>query len=243
MKNIARYKKYIINTLIASLIAAALVAVVSVIIGSFNNTTEKIIWILVSVVGHALLNIALIERAENSEGRFSFFKNVLYGLIPVSLVTSILGISTAITSGLTGSLYNLYIVIILASLHSNALYLFKGATRLINNLVRSNITATCLTGLLMLPHIFMEDPKQDLSDYYYRILAAVAIIDSTLTVLILIFYKLYAQHNSKAKDILQLFTKREGKTKVWVWVIIVLLALQFLPMLIFGIASLFSSSY
>lgn len=243
MKKIERYKKYLINTLIASLIAAALVAVVSVIIGSFNDTTARIIWILVSVVGHALLNIALLERSEDPDSKFMLFKNVLYALIPVSLVTSILGISTVISSGLTGSLYNLFIVIALVSLHSNILWLFKESTKLINNLIKSNIMVTGLTGALMLPQIFLSDPQQDLGDYYYRILAAAAIVDATLTILILIFYKLFTQHNPKAKDILQLFTKRGGKTRVWVWVLVVFFALQILPMLIFGLASLFSSSY
>lgn len=237
MNNIARYKKYVINTLIFSLISAALVAVVSVIIGSFNDTSQKIIWILASVVTHALIGIALIERTEDKDSSFMLFRNTLYALIPVSIATSALGITTAISSGLTGSLYQLYIVLVLVSLHTNTLQLFRGATKLIDRIVLSNIFFTCLMGILLIPQIFLTQPRVDLGDYYYRILAAVGIVDITLTVLTIIYYKIFAQHHPEA----QLLTKHIGKNRIWVWILIVFVALQVLPMLIFGLVSLFTN--
>jgi len=242
MKNIAKYKKYVINTLIFSLISAALVAVVSVVIGSFNDTSQKIIWILASIVGHALLNIALIERSEEPGGSFELFKNTLYALIPVSIVTSVLGITTVLSSDLTGSLYQLYLLAVGVSLHVNILQLFKGASKLIDKIVMGNIFFTCLLGILLLPQIFLNDPSIELGDYYYRILAAAGIVDVTLSVLTLIYYKIYAQHHPEAKSIMQLFTKHNGKTRVWVWILIVFALIQIVPAIIFGVFSLFSRS-
>lgn len=237
MKNIARYKKYVINTLIFSLIAAALVAVGSVIVGSFGETSQRIIWILASVVTHALIGIALIERSEDKDSSFMLFRNTLYALVPVSIATSTLGITTIISSSLTGSLYWLYTVIIAVSFYSNLLQLFKGATKLIDRLSFSNIFFICLTGILLIPQIFLDNPRNSLGEFYYRILAAAGIVDVTLTVLTLIYYKIYSQHNPEAK----LLTKHIGKGRVWVWIIVIFVALQILPMLIYGLASLFTS--
>lgn len=240
MKNITKYKKYVINTLIFSLIAAALVAVISVIVGSFNETSQKVIWILASIVSHALVAIALIERTEDADDKFMLFKNTLYALIPVSIITSVLGISTLISSGLTGSFYQLYLVVIGVALYSNVLQLFKGATKLIDRITQSNIYFNCLMGVILMPQIFLDDPRASIGEFYYRILAAVGIIQVTLTVLTLIYYKIYAQHHPDARNMLQLFSKHGGKTRVWVWILIVFALLQVVPMLIFALFSLFS---
>lgn len=242
MKNIAQYKKYVINTLIFSLIAAALVAIGSIIVGSFGETSQRIVWILASIVTHALVSVALIERTEEADNSFDLFKNTLYALIPVSIVTSVLGITTVISAGLTGSLYWVFTVIVGVSLYSNILQLFKGATKLIDRIVLCNIFFVCASGILLLPQIFLNDPRIDLGEVYYRILAAVGIVDVTLTVLTLIYYKIYVQHHPEAKKITQLFNRRNGKTRVWVILLVIFVLLQVVPALIYALASLFSNN-
>jgi hypothetical protein len=240
MNKLAKYKKYLIYTLIGSLIWASLVAVFSVLIGSFNNTTQKVIWVLVSVVVHALLSIALIDRDENSNDKYKLVINVFYLLLPLSLVTSILGIITVISTDLTGQLYSTYLIAIIVALHSNLLCLFKNASHLIKRLLKANIVVTCLTGALILPAVYLSDATKTLGVFYNRSLAAFGIVDTTLTVLIVVLYKLYIQHHPHAEDMLQLFKKDKGKTNILVWIVVIFVALNVLPMLIFGLASFVS---
>ena len=241
MEKIIKFKKYVIYTLTAGLVAASLVAVFSVLIGSFNNTTARVLWTLFSVVGHSLLSIILISREEKSSSKFELTRNVIYCLIPVSLLSSIFGIWHVFSGGLVQALYQTYLVVILVSLHANCLRLFRNATKLIDRLVRTNVIATILTGSMVLPILFVDNPKDTLGDFYYRLLASIGIINGTLTVLILIFFKLFLQHHPEARKNIRLF-ENKGKVSVWVWVLVILIALQLFPFLIFSIIGIFANN-
>jgi hypothetical protein len=105
-----------------------------------------------------------------------------------------------------------------------------------------NIVVTCLTGLLLLPGILLEDATKTLGIYYNRSLAAIGIIDATLTVLIVVLYKLYIQHHPEAEDMLKLFRNGKSKTSILMWVFIIFVALNILPMIIFSLFSIVSRS-
>lgn len=239
MITLTKSKKLTINVLTASLISAALVAVFSVLRGSFDDTTAKVLWTLLSVVGHALFSLLLISKDEKDNNKLALTQNVIYFLTPVSLLTSGLGIWGVVLPESVRSLYQFYGLIIFATFHIDSLHLLKGASKIIDRLSKSNVFATLAMSAMIVPVIFLSDPRGTLGDFYYRLLASVAIVNGTLTALAIIFFKLYLQKHPELSDNFRVLPK--GKHKVWLWVLIVFVVLQVLPMLIFALASLFSS--
>lgn len=238
MHAFSKYKKYIINVLTTSLVAASLVAVFSVLIGSFNDTSQRILWTLLVVVTHSLLSVIVISLDKKNQSRLELTRNVIFFLIPVSVVCATLGIWSIISSSLVAALYQAITVIILLSFHINFLQLLRKASEFIDRLITSNIVVTTATAALIMPLLFIGNPKDTLGDFYYRLLAAVGIINGTLTVLVLIFFKLFIQKHPKSRKQIRLFANK-NKISVWVWILIVFLAIQVVPYLIFGFLELF----
>jgi len=238
MNSSSKYKKYIINILTTSLVAASLVAVFSVLIGSFNDTSQRILWTLLVVVTHALLSVIIISFEKKNQSRLELTRNVIFFLIPVSVVCATLGIWSILSSSLVAALYQAITVIILVSFHINFLQLLRKASKFIDRLITSNIAVTAATAGLIMPLLFIANPKDTLGDFYYRLLAAIGIINGTLTVLILIFFRLFLQKHPNAKKQIKLFSGK-SKISIWVWILFIFLSLQVVPYLIFGLFELF----
>jgi hypothetical protein len=91
---------------------------------------------------------------------------------------------------------------------------------------------------MIVPLLFFANPADVFSDFYFRLLACVAIINGTLTVLNVIFFKLYLQKHPEARERLHLFGN--GKSKFWIWLIVIFFGLQIIPFLLFSLVSLFT---
>ena len=237
MTTLETYKKYVVQVLAGSLIAASLVAVFSVLSGSFTDTTGKVLWTLFIVVIHALFSISLLSGEEKSTNKLEFTKNVIYSLIPLSLVTAIFGVWNLLSGDTVGTLYQLYILVAFISFHINALSLLKDSGKLIDRLALSNIIVTIIMAGLLVPVIVINDSTNILDDFYFRLLGAVAIVNGTLTVLSVIFFKLYLQRHPEAKEKVQIF-QGKNKAHIWVWVLVIFILLQVVPFLVFSLGSL-----
>ena len=107
--------------------------------------------------------------------------------------------------------------------------------------------------LMLVPTIFITGAMNPasanyLSGMFFRILAALGIIDGTLSILTIIFYRLHIHKYPKAEDSLAstwgdpntLPKAKEGRgLSIWVWILIIYLAIQiFFPilgMIMFGL--------
>ncbi|MDD4122682.1 MAG: hypothetical protein PHO23_00065 [Candidatus Pacebacteria bacterium] len=64
----------------------------------------------------------------------------------------------------------------------------------------ANYIFVIIVGLMLQPIIFIDNATRVLGDMYFRILGASAIIDGTLSVLLIIFYKLYMSKHPKIQE-------------------------------------------
>ncbi len=199
--NLAKIKNLFLKTLIACLVAAASVAVVTLLIGKFSDVSEKAIFTILSIAVHALIGIAFIENNERQETfeSLEFFTNATFTIIVFSFITSILAIWGLIPGDLAGRLYLLYFVLLFAILHAEILAKTLGKQDNINKIVAVNyIFMVAVVGLLI-PLILVIDDSI-FPGYYYRILAACGIVDATLTLIAVILHKLYVQKHPKTND-------------------------------------------
>jgi hypothetical protein len=239
MVDFAEFKKFFLFNLIGSLVVSALVAVFTVLFGEFNEVTGRVLLTLLMVIVHSLVSLIFIwdDKKQNTFERLSFFINVLFILIVVSFITSIFGIWKIIPSEMVGNLYQLYFVLGFASLHGDILSKALNKENYLNWIVYVNYLFMAIVVVMLQPVIFRSNPFVDLGEFYFRSLGAAGIVDGTLSILAIIFYKLYMHKHPKVENALQ-GSSQKGDVKkkkglsIWVWILIIYLFFQiFFPFL------------
>lgn len=197
-----KVKSLFLKTLIGCLIAAASLAVVTVLAGAFNDIAAKALFTILVIALHALVSFAFINNNEKQETfeSLSIFTNVTFGLIVFSFFTAVFGIWGIFGGELVAKLYALYFVLLFATLHGEVLAKTLGMQSSIDNVVYANFMFMLVVVLMLLPVIFFTGDGTSLGPVYYRVLAAFGIIDATLTLIAVILHKLYIQKNPTVND-------------------------------------------
>ncbi len=239
MIDFAEFKKFFLFNLIGSLIISALVAVITVLIGNFNEVTGRVFFTLFMVIVHSLISLCFIwdNEKENTFERLGFFINILFIIIVLSFLTSIFGIWRLIPGETVWHLYQTYFVFGFASLHGDILSKALNKENYMDLIVYINYLFMTIVVLMLLPAIYSYN---SLGEIFFRILGAMAIIDGTLSILTIIFYKLFMNKHPKVENPLQNGLEEKTSAKAprrglstWVWILIIYLAIQVLSSLAF----------
>ena len=199
--NLQKLKNLFLKSLIGCLIAAAMLAVVTVIVGHFNDVFFKALFTILLVALHCLISFGFIVNNEKEEtfDSLAFFTNVTLLIIVLSFITSILGVWGLFSGSLVAELYALYFVLLFATLHGEILTKITGKQKNIDTIVHANYFFMSIVILMLIPVIFINN-NSGLPSLYYRSLAAAGIIDATLTLVAVILHKLYIQKHPKISD-------------------------------------------
>jgi len=239
MIDFAEFKKFFLFNLIGSLVILALVAVVTVLIGDFNEILARVLFTLGMVIIHSLISLIFIwdNNHQNTFERLAFFINVLFLLIVVSFITSIFGIWEIITAETVWNLYQAYFILGFASLHGDILSKVLKKEKYMNTIIYVNYIFMAIVVLMLQPVIFIDNASKVLGEMFFRILGAAGIIDGTLSVLTIIFYKLYMHKHPEIQNALAAGMETGKKQKkglsIWVWILIIYLLIQIVFPLIF----------
>jgi hypothetical protein len=198
---LAKAKSLFLKALIGCLIAAAVLAVVTVLVGRFNDLLAKALFTILLIAIHCLMSFAFISNNEQQETfeSLTFFSNATFAIIVLSFITSVLGVWSVLPGVLVAKMYAVYFILLFATLHGNVLAQTLGKQKSITNLVYANYVFMALVVLLLLPVIFLND-RSTLGSFYYRLLAACGIVDATLTLIVVILHKLYVQKHPTVHD-------------------------------------------
>ena len=240
MSILARFKKVFLYVLIGALIVSALVAIVTVLLGEFTTTSGRVLLTLLMVVLHAFLSLAFIWEDERKRTftKLSFFTNTLFVLIVMSFITSVFGVWKIFDEEITGDLYLTYLLIGFSALHYDALSKAVRRGFSLDKIIAVNYIFIALVLCMVLPLILLVDPQKTLGDVYYRILGAVGIVDGTLTVLSIIFFRMYQQKYPEEQQLVE-GGKKRGMSG-WLWLLIIIFALLFIPGLLWQAFYLFT---
>lgn len=181
----SQIKKLVVNVMIGSLIGAAAIAVAAVLIGEFNDILGKALITLIVVMIHALASLGFLDSKSKKKnpGELVVFTNTIFVLIVLSFVSSIFGIWELISGTVLTKLYATYFITAFAVSHGEILYKVTGLDKKIDKIIYSNFVLMFVVFALLLPVIWASGAA-DFPDFYYRLLSAAAIIDTTLTVLV-----------------------------------------------------------
>lgn len=198
----AKVKRLFFQILIGCLVGAAAIAVVSVLVGSFNDVLARALGTIGLVALHALLSFSYISETEKRDKKdgarsIELFSNTVFTLIIVSFITSVFAVWQLLGGELTVKLYELYTVILFATLHADVLYRIRGFDKKIDNTVAGNYIFMAAVVVMLMIVIFAPKPDA-LGDFYYRLLSAIGIIDATMTITAVIMHKLYLQRHPQA---------------------------------------------
>lgn len=199
--DLAKVKNLFFKTLIGCLVAAAILAVATVLTGSFNDVLGRALLTILIVAFYSLIGLTFIKSNEKQEtfDSLAVFTNVTFGLIIAGFITAVAGTWGLVPGNVVGRLYLFYFVLLFATLHAEVLAKTLNKESLINNLVFVNYVFMFLVVLMLMPIIFLSDPNE-LGSFYYRLLAACGIIDATLTLITVILHNLYVQKHPKVVD-------------------------------------------
>lgn len=192
-----KLKRSFFQVLIGCLIGSAAIAVIAVLVGSFNDTLGRALGTIAMVALHTLLSFSYIteteKRNKKDDGRnIELFSNTVFALIAISFITSVFAIWQLLGSEITLKLYLFYGVILFATLHADVLYRIRGFAKRINNTVTVNYLF--MTGIVVMLTIVIFSPTpSDLGEFFYRLLAATGIVDATMTITVIIMHKMYLQ--------------------------------------------------
>jgi len=199
MVDFAEFKRFFLFNLIGALIISALVAIVTVLVGKFNEITLRILLTLFMVVVHSLISLAFIwdDEKQKLSDKLAFFVNVSFLIIVISFVVSIFGIWKIIPGRIVWDIYQTFFIVIISSLQGNFLSKALDKEGYLDLLVYANYLFIVAVVLMLLPVIYVDNITKYLGEFYFRILGAVGIVDGTLTILTIIFYKLHNKINVK----------------------------------------------
>lgn len=237
--NLSRFagiKALVIKVLIGCLIAAAALSVTAVLIGGFNDTLTKAIITLVLVAAHSIAALGYINTSEkNNEDDLAVFHNAVFTVIVLSFITSVGGTWEVISSDLLGKLYATYLVVLFAILHGEMLAKTRGKTNTINNIVLANYGFMAIVVVLILMVIYVG--TEMLEGFYGRFLAAMGIIDATLTILAVALHRLYLNKHPELAEPQPGKPRRKGLSILLI-LLLAYLAFQLVISLVFSIGRL-----
>lgn len=223
-------KKYFLYVLIGGLVASALVSIVAVLVGEFNDFVQKSLMTTMLIVVHSLVVLAFISVGGGRRNKASeIILDTLFGITIASFVTSIFAVWEIVTGSIIGHLYLMYFYAVVAALLIRSLLSADRIDNVTRILADISIYITIFLFVLLMPSVFVEYPVE-LPDVYYRGIAATGILLGTTTILTAVFLRLYA---SKHPELVQNSNKQFSAGK---WVLIAAASL-FILYLAYGLLS------
>ncbi len=202
MFSLDAFKKFFFYSLIGSLVLSSLLAVIAVLIGEFTDLSIKLLFTLVLVVVHSFVSLGFVwgQQKNTLFPRSIYFMHLLFFFVVVSFLTSILGVWDVVSGRFVG---RMYLVLFTLFISANIVALLSrvfGKTQTIDNLTYGNMAVVGLVTLLLIPIILFNSVIAPFP-LYYRIVAALSIIAGTLTVLVVLFYRIYLSNHPKEKSV------------------------------------------
>lgn len=187
----------LLKLLLGALIAAAGVAVIAVLIGQMNDVVWRAIGTIFSAIVHigivfTIVSITVSESAAQKRST-SFVINAAMFVAVLSFFTSIFGIWDVFQGDLAPKLYTTYAVGLFAIVHAKTLMDAEDQYKDARPYVIANYVFIVLVAAMLLGAVYVPTAWNILDGFYGRLVAALAIIDVTLSIVIAVLHRLYLQ--------------------------------------------------
>lgn len=197
-------KRKFFQVLIGCLVSTAFIAVVAVLTGGFNEVLGRSLLTILLVAVHTIISFGYLNKTDQQHKKSTrntteLFANTVFSLIAISFITSIFATWQILGGDITYKLYLCYGVVLFATLHADLLYRLRGYQSGTDNLIISNYLLMTIVVFMLFIVIFAGDDRS-LSEIFYRFLAAVGIVDATITLTVSIMHRLYLQKHPELAE-------------------------------------------
>lgn len=175
--------------LIGGLVVSALISVAAILIGEFNSSIIKALATTFVFVAHSLVVIGIVSADSRNQIGKSLVSSTMLAATIANLFTMTLGIWDLWWDGSSWKAFLIYNLII------GSAFLIAGTLKLRLKHLATSITAWTTTALiinlalLLGPWIAAPDASW-ISDFYFRLIGAIAILASTSLILLVIFNRI-----------------------------------------------------
>lgn len=221
--------------MLGCLIVAALVAVVAVLAGSFDSIVWKALETVFSAAIHiGILFLVLSITSNNDENpalvrSANFVINGTMVIAILSFFTSIFSIWSVLDGEVSFKLYITYVILLFVMLHIKTLMDIRAVHMKVTPYVYANYVLVILVSLLLFgavwSHVYLLD------GFYGRLLAASAIVDVTLSVVVAVIHRLYLQKQPELME----DVRRRPYGALRLIVVAILFLFIVLPLLMWGL--------
>jgi hypothetical protein len=195
-----KLRSSLIKSMLYCLVAAAAVAVVTILVGKFSDTTGKALATIFVALLHigivfGLVSVVASHKNDPSPRASDFVINASIAIAVLSFFTSVFAIWQVVDGNLALKLYTTYVVALFVLVHVKTLIdvdvLYWKAKRY----VYANYLFIAVVALMIVGVVYAHDGQALLSGFYGRLLAASAIVDVTLSMIVAVMYRLYLQQH------------------------------------------------
>jgi len=200
----SKLKIAFLYVLIGGLVLSALISVVSILIGEFNDTASKALLTTLTVVTHSLLVIAIVSADKNNRLGKDIISTTIMATVIANMFTATLGTWDLWASDASWKAFLVYMLVIgVAFIVTACLKLRLPAHTATNYLVYATVGLVILMAILLLPWIIASDAVW-VNSFYYRLIGAASILAATTFSVLVIINRIAISQNP------QLVTKTVG---------------------------------
>jgi uncharacterized membrane protein len=195
----AKLRANMIKLMLGCLVLAAAVAIVTILIGKFSDTTGRAL----GTVFVALLHIGIVfglvsvtsSKAEVAPKAGEFVINSTILIAVLSFLTSVFALWGALSGDIVGKLYVTYIVALFVLFHGKSLFDMHVVYPKVRPYVYANFVFIAVVAAMLLGLVYAPSGTHLAEGFYGRLLAASAIVDVTLSVIVAVMHRLYLQQH------------------------------------------------
>ncbi|MFZ1301300.1 MAG: hypothetical protein WAQ27_01825 [Candidatus Microsaccharimonas sp.] len=190
---LGKLKLAFLYVLIGGLAASALVSIVALLIGSFNSEIQKSLLTIFVFFSHSLFILALLWSDKNNDVGRSVLPTAIFVLALANMVTTTLSTWEIISAETAWRALGLYMLTI------GAVFVITGTLKLRINQQATKVilyaTVATISALVLALAPWVLEVVSEFSPLYYRIVAALSILGSTLFIIALIIRGIALAHN------------------------------------------------
>lgn len=175
---LGKIKIAFLYVLIGGLVISALISVVAILIGQFNEVVIKALLTTFTFVTHSLLILALVLADRHNTIGKALFPTTLFAAIVANMITSTLGTWQVWDSEVSGRAFLLYMLVIGSSLIASGALKMRIAHRYTNIAVYTTLSLIAVLTLVLIPWVLAPDADW-IGSFYYRLVSAVTILAAT----------------------------------------------------------------
>lgn len=195
----SKLKVAFLYVLIGGLAVSALISIVAILIGEFNDVVQKALATTFIFVTHSLLILALVSADRNDSIGKSLFATTIFTAVILNMLTSTLGTWGVWGDDISWRAFLFYILAIGSSFIATGVLKLVVAHRPTKYSVYGTVGVIAALTLVLIPWVFTPNPA-DLGDFYYRLIGALTILGVTTFALSVIFNRIAVSQNPALKE-------------------------------------------